>query len=134
MHPKAPRRRMVRRTRKKDPRKKGRMPRKKMEKKEKKEKREKREKREKKAVMTRNKVVERKVKKKVKQQNQEEAPKLMAKLVGMPKLQRRRSDPAERLLAVFRAGQCCIFVDGAPGADSTRSLLLRLLSASRCTD
>ncbi|OXB65544.1 hypothetical protein ASZ78_001851 [Callipepla squamata] len=100
-----------------------------------KEKREKREKREKKAVMTRNKAVERRVKKKVKQQNQEEAPKLMAKLVGMPKLQQRRSDPAERLLAVFCAGQCCIFVGAALEADSTCCLqALRLLSANRYTD
>lgn len=78
--PKAPRRRTVTRTRKKDPRKKGRMgPKRKKEKREKKEKKEKRERREKRekrqkreereerTLLTRNKVVGRKVKKKVKQ-------------------------------------------------------------------
>lgn len=86
MDPKAPRRRMVKRTRKKDPRKKGRMgP---------KRKKEKREKRGERTLLTRNKVVGRKVKKKVKQKNQE-APKLMARLAGMPKRRRRRSDLAE---------------------------------------
>lgn len=87
MDPKTPRRKMVKRTRKKDPKKKERM--------EPKRKKEKREKRGKRMLLTRNKVVGRKLKK-VKQQNQEEAPKLMARPVGMPKPQQRRSDPAKR--------------------------------------
>lgn len=60
----------------------------------------------------------------------------MARLVGMPKAQQRRSDLAKRQCwQFFRGGHCQIAVGRALGADGTGCPhLLRLLSATGCTD